>query len=160
MSFYFSPYYRIVCRFWNGLPMKISITSYELQMQLQVDSSQQLCIFSQALGMASPFKLLAQCKTCSPAPFLKINWARLPSGRCSSLQASLFWTTAALELILCFQHNWRDARKGGVRSLPFQGPKESRFSGPTPSNGPCNGCCPHQNHYIPCHIKNRYINNY
>jgi hypothetical protein len=23
--------------------------------------------------------------------------------------------------------------------LPFQDPKKSRFSGPTPSNGPCNG---------------------
>jgi hypothetical protein len=28
-----------------------------------------------------------------------------------------------------------------LRSLPFQGPKKSRFSGPTPSNGPRNGCC-------------------
>ncbi len=47
-----------------------------------------------------------------------------------------------------------------LRSLPFQGPKKSRFSGPTPYNGPCNGCCPHQNHYVPRHINNRYTNNY
>jgi hypothetical protein len=31
---------------------------------------------------------------------------------------------------------------------------------PTPSNGPCNGCSPHQNHYIPHHINNRCINSY
>ncbi len=29
-----------------------------------------------------------------------------------------------------------------VHELPFQGPKKSRFSGPTPSNGPCNGFSP------------------
>ncbi len=32
--------------------------------------------------------------------------------------------------------------------LPFQDPKKSRFSGPTSSNGPCNGSCPRQNPYI------------
>ncbi len=33
--------------------------------------------------------------------------------------------------------------------------------GPTPSNGPCNGSCRHQNHYIPPHINNNwYINSY
>jgi hypothetical protein len=31
-----------------------------------VDSSLQLKIFAQTLGMASPFKLPSQCKTCSP----------------------------------------------------------------------------------------------
>jgi hypothetical protein len=28
----------------------------------------------------------------------------------------------------------------------------------TPSNGPCNGCCPHQNHYVTRHINKRYNN--
>ncbi len=35
--------------------------------------------------------------------------------------------------------------------------KKFRFSGPTPSNGPCNGC---QNHYIPHHINNTAICNW
>jgi hypothetical protein len=26
------------------------------------------------------------------------------------------------------------------------------------TNVPCNGCCPHQNHYVPRHINNRYAN--
>ncbi len=41
-----------------------------------------------------------------------------------------------------------------LRSWPFQGPKKSRFSEPTPSNGPRNGCGPHQNHFVPPHINN------
>ncbi len=32
--------------------------------------------------------------------------------------------------------------------------------GPFEGEGPSNGCCPHQNHYVPCHINNRYINSY
>ncbi len=36
--------------------------------------------------------------------------------------------------------------------------RESRFSGSLPSNGSCNGCCPHQNHNVPRHKNNRYIN--
>ena len=31
---------------------------------------------------------------------------------------------------------------------------------PTPYNAPRYGCCPHPNHNIPPHIKNRYINSY
>ncbi len=41
--------------------------------------------------------------------------------------------------------------------VAVSGPKKSRFSGPSSSNDPCNGCCSHQNHYVPCHINNRYI---
>jgi hypothetical protein len=41
-----------------------------------VDSSLQLSIFAQTLGTASPFKLSSQSKTGSPAPFLKLIWAR------------------------------------------------------------------------------------
>ncbi len=50
--------------------------------------------------------------------------------------------------------------EGTIRSLPFQVPKKSRFSGPTPSNGPRNGFCLHQNHYVLLHINNLYINSY
>jgi len=42
--------------------------------------------------------------------------------------------------------------------VAISGPKKSWFLGPTPSNGPGNRCCPHQNHYVPSHINNRYIN--
>jgi hypothetical protein len=31
------------------------------------------------------------------------------------------------------------------------------ISGPNPSNDPHNGYCPHQNHYVPRRINNRYI---
>jgi hypothetical protein len=37
---------------------------------------------------------------------------------------------------------------------PLLGPLE----GVGPSTGPCNGCCPHQSHYVLRHINNRYIN--
>ncbi len=40
--------------------------------------------------------------------------------------------------------------------LQFQGPKKSRFSWPNP----CNGYCQPQNHYVPRHKNNRYINSY
>jgi hypothetical protein len=45
----------------------------------------------------------------------------------------------------------------GPKSLDFQSPKKSRFSGP-PFQWPSNSkwICPHQNHYVPCHINNRY----
>jgi hypothetical protein len=44
-----------------------------------------------------------------------------------------------------------------LRSLPFQGLNKSGFSGPTPSTGSCNGCCPHQNCNVPHHTNNKYI---
>ncbi len=34
------------------------------------------------------------------------------------------------------------------------------ISGPNPYNGPCNGYCPPQNHFVPRHKNNRYINTY
>ncbi len=49
-----------------------------------VDSSLQLSIFAQTLGMASPFKLPSQCKTCSSSAFLKLIWSRRQSGQYSS----------------------------------------------------------------------------
>ncbi len=45
-------------------------------------------------------------------------------------------------------------------ALKAVGPGNLDFPGPTPSNGPRNGSCPPQNHYVPCHINNRYINSY
>jgi hypothetical protein len=62
MSFVCSPYYR-------GSRTKTAV----------VDSSLQLRIFAKTLGTASPFKLPSQCKTCSPAPLLKLIWARQQS---------------------------------------------------------------------------------
>jgi hypothetical protein len=43
--------------------------------------------------------------------------------------------------------------------VALSGPKKVLISGSTPSNGPHNGYCPHQNHYVPRHIF-RYINSY
>jgi hypothetical protein len=40
----------------------------------------------------------------------------------------------------------------------FRAQKKSLFPGPTPSNAPRNGSS--QNHYVPRHINNRYINSY
>jgi hypothetical protein len=60
-----------------------------------VDSSLQLSIYAQTMGMASPLKLSSQCKTVSPPPFLKLIWAGWQSGKCSSLYASLLCPTAA-----------------------------------------------------------------
>jgi hypothetical protein len=42
----------------------------------------------------------------------------------------------------------------------ISGPKKVSISGPTPSNGPRNGYCLHQIHYVPRHINNRDINSY
>ena len=47
-----------------------------------------------------------------------------------------------------------------LRSLPFQAPKKSWFSGPAPSNCPRNVLSPHQNHNGPRLIINRFINIY
>jgi hypothetical protein len=44
--------------------------------------------------------------------------------------------------------------------VPISEPKKVLISGPTPSHGPCNEYCPHQNHYVPRHINNMYINSY
>ncbi len=46
--------------------------------------------------------------------------------------------------------------------LPFQGPKKSRFSGPTPSNPPRNDVAPLKIIiiYVPSHKNNKYINSY
>ncbi len=45
-----------------------------------------------------------------------------------------------------------------LRALPFRVQKPSKFSEPTPSNGPCNGCCLHQNYYVLRYFNNRYVN--
>jgi hypothetical protein len=48
----------------------------------------------------------------------------------------------------------------GPENRDFLGPKQVSFSGPTLSNVPRNWIFPHQNHYVPLHINNRYINSY
>jgi hypothetical protein len=44
--------------------------------------------------------------------------------------------------------------------VPFMGPKKSRFLGPHPLKCPSLWIVPPQNHFVPPHINNRYINNY
>ncbi len=58
----------------------------------------ELSIFAQTLGMASPFKLPSQCKTCSPAPFLNLTWAIWQLGQCYSIPPSLvkIWEKAGI----------------------------------------------------------------
>ncbi len=41
-----------------------------------------------------------------------------------------------------------------LRSWPFQGPKKSRFSGPTHSNDTRNGYSPYKNLFVPPNINN------
>jgi hypothetical protein len=53
--------------------------------------------------------------------------------------------------------HFKDHWKGWPR-VPFQGPKNSRFSRTAPSKRPRNWICPHQNNYVPRHINKRYIN--
>ncbi len=47
-----------------------------------------------------------------------------------------------------------------IRSLPFQGPKESRFSGPSPSNATGNDVARLKTIKYKRHINNRYIGNF
>jgi hypothetical protein len=42
--------------------------------------------------------------------------------------------------------------------VPFKGPKKSRFLGPPPLKCPELWIVPPQNHFVPPHINNRYIN--
>jgi hypothetical protein len=66
MAFGCSPYHRVLTCY----ALVVNITTQAAA----VDSSLQLRIFAQTLGMASPFKLPSQCKTCSPPPpFLQAN---------------------------------------------------------------------------------------
>ena len=60
-----------------------------------------------------------------------------------ALNSQLFWVRMALAPLVA-----------------ISGPKKVLNSGPTPSNGPRNGYCPPQNHYVPHHINNRYINSF
>ncbi len=48
--------------------------------------------------------------------------------------------------------------EGGFARCHLGAQKFSIFRDP-PSNGPYNGRCPHQNHYVPRHINNSYIVN-
>jgi hypothetical protein len=70
-----------------------------------VDSSWQLCISAQAVGTTCSFKLPSHCKTCSPAPFLKLiyrqdgNQANALSFRplCSVLAAHVLYVSLTTE---------------------------------------------------------------
>ncbi len=42
--------------------------------------------------------------------------------------------------------------------VAISGPQKVSIFRASPSNGPCNGSCSHQNHYLPRLINNRYIN--
>ncbi len=53
--------------------------------------------------------------------------------------------------ILCISYASLVAISGPKKSR-FSRPKKSQFSGLTSSNGPCNGCCPHQINFVPRHI--------
>jgi hypothetical protein len=44
--------------------------------------------------------------------------------------------------------------------VPFKGPKKSRFLGPPPLKCTSLWTVPPQNHFVPHHINNRYINSY
>ncbi len=44
--------------------------------------------------------------------------------------------------------------------VAISGPKKVSISGPTPYNSPRNGYYPPQNHYVPRHNNNRFINSY
>jgi hypothetical protein len=58
----------------------------------------------------------------------------------TSLRGALFWAQMALASL-----------------VPFQGPKKSRFSGPTPSNAPRNDVPLLKTINVPRHKNNRYI---
>ncbi len=65
--------------------------------------------------------------------------------------------------MLTFSHPGSRGLKDTQSRIPDPDPQYCfpvRFPGPTPSNGPCNGSCPPQNHYVPRHINNRYFNSY
>ena len=69
------------------------------------------------------------------------TWAIVCKGL--SLKSRLFWAQMALAALVA-----------------ISGPKKVLISGTTPYNGPRNEYCPPQNHYVPRHKNNRYINSY
>ncbi len=74
---------------------------------------------------------------------------RTASCWCTSIRASLIKIKKTLRSHLRSHDHW---------PIPFPIQQEkSRFSGPTPSNGPFNWCCPHQNHYVPRHKNNQLV---
>jgi hypothetical protein len=94
--------------------------------------------------------------------------------RCASILAFLFVSTfnvydAGNPFLLPFEgmglwnldffgHQWYSLV---ACLLPFQCPKKSWFQDPPPSNGPRKRRVPtYQNHYVPRHINNWYINSY
>ncbi len=64
---------------------------------------------------------------------------------------------APLEGVSPLHRNFFVLKWHWLRSLPFRCPKKSRFSGPTPSNGPINGFARTKIIRFPCRKNNRYI---
>jgi hypothetical protein len=69
-------------------------------------------------GMTRPFKLQSQCKSCSPASFLKLIWARWLSG-------VILWPLGLCVMYyhnpctLYLPHEWKYEKKGGFRSREY-----------------------------------------
>ncbi len=61
---------------------------------------------------------------------------------------------------MAFRLNDLDAGKIHYTAIGRVWPSNLDFFGPKWHHGPCNGCCPHQNHNVPRHINNKYINRY
>jgi hypothetical protein len=70
------------------------------------------------------------------------------------LISKLFWTEGCMS-VDSFGPKWHS-----LRSLPFQGPKKSRFSGPTLSNAPFIDVGRLKTIKYKRHINNRYIGNF
>jgi hypothetical protein len=94
-----SPNQSVLFRVLVWLVIEISITSLHiLQMQLQFTVACSWAFLLKPWVWQALLSFRHKWKTCSPAPFVKLIWARWQSGRCSSLQASVFCIIAVLSL--------------------------------------------------------------
>ncbi len=60
-------------RYNHAISCKIKHPKMQRKKAAEVGNSLQRNIFAQTLGIASPFNLPSQCKTCSPAPFSSLS---------------------------------------------------------------------------------------
>ncbi len=88
---------------------------------------------------------------------------------CSVQKTDLMYIKLSLYLFfyVALGLNDFDAGKSITQTIGRGGPWNQDFFGPWHGNersecylGSCNRCCPHQNHYIPRQINNRYINSW
>ncbi len=63
-----------------------------------------------------------------------------------------------VDFLNCSEDFW--AQMALAALIAISGPKKVSTLGPTPYNGPRNGYCPPQNHYVPRDNNNRYINSF